>query len=288
MRVLLNGASSFTGYWFARALSEAGHDVTAVLSSPDAAGYSGIRAERVRLLRTIARTIFGAPMGSETLFAVIGREAPFDVFCHHWAEVRHYRSADYDVLAAVAAATHRLVDLLRALAGRGCVHMVLTGSVFEEEEGAGERPLRAFSPYGLAKSLSWRYVRYYCEREGISLRKFVIPNPFGPYEEPRFTDYLIRSWYKGEQARVMTPRYVRDNIHVDLLAKAYAAYVGGCREPGTVLHLSPSGYPEAQGAFAQRVAAAMVPRLGLACAVELSDQCRRARLERGGGVGRFC
>ncbi|HJU19499.1 MAG TPA: NAD(P)-dependent oxidoreductase [Stellaceae bacterium] len=271
MRVLLSGASSFTGYWFARALAEAGHDVTAALSSPDAAGYSGIRAERVRRLRAVARTVFAAPMGSEALFAAI-REAPFDVFCHHWAEARNYRSPDYDVLAAVGAATNRFVDVLRALAERGCSHLVLTGTFSEEEEGAGERPLRSFNPYSLAKSLTWRYVRYYCEREGMGLGKVVLPNPFGPYEEPRFTDYLMRSWYRGERARVMTPRYVRDNIHVDLLAKAYAAYVGSCRGPGAAPHLSPSGYPEAQGAFARRVAAAMTARLGLDCALELVDQ----------------
>ena len=40
----------------------------------------------------------------------------------------------------------------------------------------------------------------------------MIPNPFGPYEEPRFMAYLMKTWLKGEVARVQTPRYVRDNI----------------------------------------------------------------------------
>ncbi|MGH7187556.1 MAG: NAD-dependent epimerase/dehydratase family protein [Acetobacteraceae bacterium] len=270
--MLLTGASSFTGAWFARALAEAGHEVTALLSSPAAAAYSGARGERVQWLRAVACPVFAAPMGSEAMLAAIGREPPFDVFCHHWAEVRDYRSADYDVLAAVAAAGNRLVAVLRALLEHGCGHLVLTGSVFEEEEGLGERPLRAFSPYGLAKSLTARYVRYYCEREGVGFSKFVIPNPFGPWEEPRFTDYLMRTWYSGQTARVATPRYVRDNIHVDLLAKAYAAFVGQCRVLGAPDHLSPSGYPESQGAFARRIAAAVASQLGLNCALELADQ----------------
>jgi hypothetical protein len=37
-------------------------------------------------------------------------------------------------------------------------------------------------------------------------------------------------------------RYVRDNIHVSLLAKAYAAVVGANPPPGTVRRLNPSGY----------------------------------------------
>lgn len=272
MRVLLTGASSFTGLWFARALAEAGHEVRALLSSPEAAAYSGVRGERVRRLGEIARPVFAAPMGSPAMLSAIAGDGPFDAFCHHWADVRDYRSADYDVLGALAAAGNRLVAVLRALAERGCGALVLTGSVFEEEEGLGERPLRAFSPYGLAKALTARYVRYYCAREGVAFRKFVIPNPFGPWEEPRFTDYLLRTWYAGETARVATPRYVRDNIHVDLLAKAYAAFVGGGGAPGAPERLSPSGYPESQGAFARRVAAALGPRLGLACALDLAEQ----------------
>ena len=59
----------------------------------------------------------------------------------------------------------------------------------------------------------------------ISLGKFVIPNPFGPLEEPRFTHYLAKKWFAKEVAIVNTPLYVRDNIHVSLLAKSYVHYV---------------------------------------------------------------
>lgn len=273
MRILLTGASSFTGYWFVRELAAAGHRVTATLSSADSPqSYAGTRAERVDRLRPIADIVFAAPMGSDRLFEIIRTAPAFDVFCHHWADVRDYRSADYDVLAALAANAGGLAELLQALNDRGCGHFVLTGSVFEEEEGAGSRPMRAFSPYGLAKSLTWRYVRYYCERAGIDLCKFVIANPFGPFEEPRFTDYLMRSWYRGETARVATPRYVRDNIPVDLLAKSYARFVAGCRDPGARQHLAPSGYAESQGAFARRVGAEVSARLGLACRLDFADQ----------------
>jgi hypothetical protein len=57
----------------------------------------------------------------------------------------------------------------------------------------------------------------------------VIPNRFGPLEEPRFTAYLMKTWLAGEVARAQTQRYVRDSIHVSLLAKTYAAFVGAAR-----------------------------------------------------------
>ena len=100
----------------------------------------------------------------------------------------------------------------------------------------------------------------------------MIPNPFGPYEEPRFTAYLMKTWLAGETAHVQTPRYVRDNIHVSLLAKAYAGFVGASQVSGAVLRLNPSGYPESQGAFAERVRREAAARLGLPWRLEFATQ----------------
>ena len=272
MKVVLTGGSSFTGFWFAKALVEAGHEVTALLSGADsAAAYNGIRAERVNMLKATCHTVFAAPFGGAAFFASLRRIGPFDRFCHHWAEVRDYRSPNFDAVAAVGANTRAILDLLRALRQAGCGRLVLTGSVFAQGEGIGEPPLLAFSPYGLSKGLTKEVFAYYCEREGVALDRFVIPNPFGPWEEPRFTDYLTRTWHKGEVARVATPRYVRDNIHVDLLAKAYADFVAAGDSAGG-RRLGPSLYVETQGAFAERVAREVRARLGLACDLELGEQ----------------
>jgi len=101
----------------------------------------------------------------------------------------------------------------------------------------------------------------------------VIPNPFGAWEEPRFTTYLARTWLAGESALVHTPAYVRDNVHVTLLAPAYARFVEEVASAsGGYRHLGPSGYVETQGAFSQRFARELEDRLGVACAVELADQ----------------
>ncbi|HVH75208.1 MAG TPA: NAD(P)-dependent oxidoreductase [Stellaceae bacterium] len=268
MRILLTGASSFTGFWFAKALAEAGHEVWASLASADEGAYSGVRGTRLALLQEFCRTVFGAPFGSDNFFATL-REAKPDRLCHHWADVRDYQNPDFDVVAALAANTRRLVAVLRAMRDMGCGGFVLTDSVFEPEEGIGNPPLRAFSPYGLSKGLTRRLVEYYCGREGVALDRFVIANPFGPYEEPRFTDYLMKTWMKGGTARVATPRYVRDNVPADLLAKAYAAFVkqdcGGRR-------FGLSCYAETQGAFAERVAREARSRLELLCALEFGEQ----------------
>jgi nucleoside-diphosphate-sugar epimerase len=272
MKVILTGASSFTGYWFIKALSTAGHEVTATLSgSANSCAYESTRRVRLDRLRKVCNLIFGAPFGSERFLEVVAESGRIDVLCHHWAEVRDYRSPDFDALAALGKNTKAIERVLKALVRAGGQSFVLTGSVFEPGEGAGNLPLRAFSPYGLSKGLTASVCAYNCERVGMPLRKFVIPNPFGPLEEARFTDYLMRNWFSHQTASVTTPAYVRDNIHVSLLAKAYAAFVAG-KGKFSGDHLGPIGYAETQGAFAERMARECRSRLGLACDLLLQPQ----------------
>jgi nucleoside-diphosphate-sugar epimerase len=155
---------------------------------------------------------------------------------------------------------------------RGLAGIVATGSVFEQDEGAGNAPLRAFSPYGLSKGLTWQVIRHWCQILGVPLGKFVIANPFGPLEEPRFISYLVKTWRAGEIAGIRTPRYLRDNIHVDLLAAAYAGFATEMAQRPSNGRYGPSGYVETQGEFAARVAAALGPRLKLDCRVRLETQ----------------
>jgi UDP-glucose 4-epimerase len=150
--------------------------------------------------------------------------------------------------------------------------VLLTGSVFEAGEGAGSEGLPNFSPYGLSKALTAQVFRYHCRKAGMGLGKFVIPNPFGPWEESRYTAYLMKAWLGGTVPSCASPLYVRDNIHVSLLARAYVRFAGELPATPGFTKLSPSGYAESQGAFTLRLASEMRPRLSLPCAVELNKQ----------------
>jgi nucleoside-diphosphate-sugar epimerase len=265
------GASSFTGYWFAEALHAGGVHVVAPLRGALVSYAGGPRAERVRRLKAVAEIIEAAPFGSNR-FLEVANSSGYDVLCHHAARVGDYRSPEFDIPGALAENTANLRAVLKIMGRGGLCGVVLTGSMFEQNEGAGEAPLTAFSPYGLSKGFTAAVVSHRCREFGLPYGKFVIPTPFGPLEEPRFCAYLIQSWKKGEIARVNTPSYIRDNIHVSLLADAYAKFVDEmCAGKGRH-KLNPSGYVETQGAFAERFAAAMRPRLGMECAIEIPKQ----------------
>ena len=266
MKILLTGASSFTGSWFARELASAGHQVTAVFRG-EATSYEGARGARVKALEGLVEPVWGVEFGDERFMeAALGRD--FDLLLHHAAEMTDYRSWDFDALAATAKNTRSARRLLEGMASRGCGKVILTGSVFEPYEGVGDPQARAFNPYGLSKHLTYEWFRMEAEKLGLSLGKFVIPNPFGPQEEFRFTSFLAREWAAGRRPTVGTPVYIRDNIHVSLLAKAYLSACEGLPEGPGLTRTAPSGYVESQGAFARRLAREMAPRTGWACEVE--------------------
>jgi UDP-glucose 4-epimerase len=267
MKILFTGASSLTGFWFVKNLAAAGHEIICPVTG-DLENYAGIRRERVEQIKPLCRLVPQAPFGTDHFLKLAGAEK-FDLLCHHAADVTNYKSADFDVLRALQNNTLNLPAILKVLQ----CPVVLTGTFFENDEGAGDEPRRAFSPYGLSKGLTFQLFRHYCLAAGTPLGKFVIPNPFGPFEEPRFTAFLMKNWQAGKPVEVKTPDYLRDNIHTDLLALVYTKFATRAARADTPsLKTNPSGYVEKQGEFARRVAREVKARLGWACELKLSKQ----------------
>lgn len=262
MRILFTGASSFTGMWFVRALIEAGHQVVAPLKrSKD--DYSGVRLDRILKISSDADVQFSTPFGSLEFDKLI-KNGSFDLLCHHAADVTDYKSSNFDPIHALKNNVGNIASLLQS-----CKKILLTGSVFEQNEGFGSDNLRAVSPYGLSKGLTSEVFKYYCDVHKSSLGKFVIPNPFGPFEEFRYTSFLAKNWLEKKEASVTHPDYVRDNIHVTLLAKAYLNFAESF---SGFQKFNPSGYSGSQASFTERFAIEMRKRLNVPCQFQLIEQ----------------
>jgi UDP-glucose 4-epimerase len=271
MRILFTGGSSFTGLWFIRELALAGHNVTATFRQRPEDYPDELRQRRATLAAGSCRAAYGISFG-DAAFMELVRTGGWDLLAHHAADVTNYRSPDFDVAEALRNNTHQVRPVLDALLAGGCSRVLLTGSVFEGGEGAGSGGLPDFSSYGLSKALTAQVFRHHCGRAGLALGKFVVPNPFGPHEESRYTAYLLKSWLAGATPTCASPAYVRDNIHVSLLARAYVRFAERLPDEPTFIRTNPSGYVESQGAFTRRVAEAMRPRLGMPCLVEMETQ----------------
>src|SRR5262249_2204374 len=144
VKVLLTGASSFTGHWFARELAAAGHEVTASFRRPAAQYEDAVRRRRVERVLEVCRPTIGASLGGGR-FAALVKEGRFDLLAHHAADVTNYKSPDFDAAAALANNVHRLDAVLSAFHLGGGRRVLLTGSVFEGGEGRGSQGLPDFS-----------------------------------------------------------------------------------------------------------------------------------------------
>ena len=249
-----------------RELRRVGHQVTCVFRASCTAEYQELRGWRVSQTVKEGEAAFGLSFGDPAFLELLGSR-PWDALCHHAADVTNYRSLDFDPVQALAANTLNLRPVLRALQDSGGTRVVLTGSVFEGGEGTGSQGLPHILPYGLSKALTAQVFGYETALAGLSMGKFVIPNPFGPKQEPRFVQYLMGRWRQGQAAQVSTPDYVRDNIPVDLLARDYRQFLES-GEP----RRNPSGIVGDQGSFAHLVAREMRARLGWKCELELARQ----------------
>lgn len=269
--VLLTGASSFTGVWIAEALARAGFDVVTPLFR-DREAYAGVRLERVRRLERCARVTFGRGFGSDAFLNDMRSRERIDVLAHHAAHISGYRDAGFDPVDALARNTAGVAGVLSALRDRGGQLVILTGSVFEAGEGGGaDTP--AVTPYGLSKTLTRVAFEYWTSAANLRFGRFVIPSPYGPFEEPRFGWFLFRSWFAGVTPLVRTPLYIRDHLPAPRLAQAYADYVISNLASGAQTSVArPSGWIATQGDFAARVSAEAGRRLGLACPLDLTVQ----------------
>lgn len=273
MNILFTGASSFTGFWFAKTLAESGHQVFCTFTQPDAVAYTGIRGLRVRLL---VETKGIVPLWGQTIAGLPARTIPtakWGVFCSHAAEVEDYKSRDFDVPTAVRQNTAGLEALLPWLHQRGCKGILHSGTYFEANEGWGDGEKAAFSPYAVSKGMTWEWVRSHGRESGLAVGKFVMPNPFGPYEERGFTSYLAKSWLGGKIPMVNTPDYVRDNLPVSLMAASYKSAVEDMMTAVSgEARFSPSGFVGRQGDFAKIFAARVEAEWKISCPLHLATQ----------------
>jgi nucleoside-diphosphate-sugar epimerase len=268
MKILFTGGSSFTGFWFVQELIKQGHHVTTLFRNrPE--NYQGTRKKRIDILLPHTESVFEVSFGDASFLQLL-YNTQWDVLCHHAADVTGYKSPDFNYLKAVENNTLNVKQVVESLSKNG-IRLILTGSVFEQNEGKGSDALRAVSPYGLSKGLSSEIFKFYCSYFQVPLTKFVIPNPFGPYEEFRYTSFLIDQWFAHQNAAVKYPDYIRDNIHVSLLAKAYTATVKQ-KQSHTYIQTNPSGYVGSQAAFTEKFAHEMRHRLSIPCEYTLFPQ----------------
>lgn len=272
MKILLTGATSLTGFWFAQELQAQGAEVICLFTGKSSTSYQNRKsASRFGLLENHFQFVFEAPFGSENFIRAIRNERA-DILCLHGSHIPDYKSQSFNISESLEKNLFNVHEVFQALAETN-LRYVLTGTLFEAGEGDDGNPTEPGSPYGLAKSLVTQAFKYYSAKFQIPMRHFVIPNPFGIHEDKKFNYYLADCWINHQIASVKTPDYVRDNIPVPLLALAYQTTCKSLLDQRELVGTTrPSGYVESQGAFTARMAGHMRQHLGLPCEFNVLQQ----------------
>lgn len=281
MKLLFTGSSSFTGFHILNELAKNDNlDIHAIVSKK-ITQYDGLKRLRLNLLNEKIKIHENIQFGDDAFLDLLKlNNEKFDILCCHGAYVENYNSNEFDLNKAVSINTKNIALVFEKFKENNGNIIINTGSIFEPNEGEGDVNRRAFNPYGLSKYFTNQIFKYYSQIHNISFGKFVIPNPFGQFEEPRFTNYLFNCWSKNETPLVRTPKYIRDNVPVDLLAKSYSDFVVKIIDENSKSIISqdyqfnPSGYVESQQLFTKRIIMNINNKFNLEYKVEFYDQIK--------------
>ncbi len=171
------------------------------------------------------------------------REDPGAAYCRHWqadlADIQAVRGIvdavrpDYvfhlashvmgspdiaNVLPTFHGNLQTTVNLLTAIAHRGCRRFVMMGSFMEPAAASDVTPT---SPYAAAKWASGGYVRMFQALYGVSVSTARVYMVYGPGQQDptKLVPYVIRCLLKGEPPNISSGRRLVDWIYVDDVAE---------------------------------------------------------------------
>jgi nucleoside-diphosphate-sugar epimerase len=215
-RVLVTGASGFTGRRATAQLAERGHEVHAISRSPGPA-IAGVTWHDADLLDPTAATSVVEAVGASHLlhlawYAVPGR---------FWTAPENEQWVP---------ATERLFE---AFAGAGGERAVMAGTCAEyrwDGQRLDERSstIEPATRYGQCKDTARRASAQLAEARGVSLAWGRIFFLYGPHEHPdRLVASVARGLLRGERVATSEGSQVRDFMHVDDVASAFVTLVEG-------------------------------------------------------------
>ena len=252
-KIIISGVSSFSGAHFAFQMLSEGHEVFGFTRKA-----SDWTAEQEKRINWIQKEFTKFQIVDPTKINTIPVQEVSAISLHGGAAT-DYKSITFNIETAVKN-TLEINEFLISHCKNAAI--MQTGTFSEPNESAGEFPRESFNPYSMSKTLIWEELKkkYAGKRK---LAKYVMPNPFGPLESKRFTDYLLKNWAQKLVPEISFPFHVRDNVPIDLLRKHFTVSMNSflVQDNDRIFH--PSKYPETVLAFAERYSREILKRTNI-------------------------
>lgn len=221
MRVVVTGASSYSGMCIAREFARRGHATEGLLAG-SLESYRGRKRVRIEILRADGVELHGGVRAEDGQMAAWASTQEIDLWVHHHHPMENFRSPSYDVDDAARVAIRPLAELAVAWRMAKVRGVLCSGTYFEPGEG-GRDPEEPATPYARLKNDMSSLLREEAHRQEIGVTKIVIPSPTGALEnEDRLTPQLILAALGGKPFSVRSPNSIFDHIDGEILARVYA------------------------------------------------------------------
>ena len=214
--IVIDGISSFTGFHFANSLSTK-YKVYGLISKKYN-NYKELKKKRLDILlkNQNIKIYENIKFGDLKFFKILKKFKKIDLFCLHSSYTKNYNNDNkFSLKKAISSNLNNIEKFLDLMKLKGA-RINYSQSIFQSlyKKNVIEKN---FSKYSISKDIVSLYLTFLCEKKRLLLSFFTIANPFGIYEEKRYTNYLIKTWNNNETVFVKTPYYFRDNIPIDYL-----------------------------------------------------------------------
>ena len=242
-KILFTGLSSFTGFYFVNHLSKYKNNKIFCTLSNKKRGYAFLKKKRINLIskKKNVNLIFNVRFGDKKFIDLVNKKR-FDILCFHHAHTKNYNNdKKFKLKKSLNKNLNNIDELFKFIKSKSKI--IITNTIFQKIPSRNYKPI---NNYGISKSISYEKIKNLCKIHNINYKSFFIPNPWGIYEEKKLHYYLFKNWLKNKEAIVKFPNYVRDNIHIEKLSKAYLDVVNSRSKKKEYF---PSGYCSSNKVF---------------------------------------
>lgn len=241
--ILFTGLSSFTGFYFVNLLSKYKNNKIFCTLSKKKKDYKFLKKKRIDLIskKKNVNLIFNVKFGDRKFINLVNKRK-FDILCFHHAYTKDYNDdKKFKLKKSLNENLNNIDELFEFIERKSKI--IITNTIFQK---ISSKNYKSINNYGVSKSISYEKIKSLCKLHNIKYKSFFITNPWGVYEEKKLHYYLFKNWFKNKVAIIKFPHYIRDNIHIEKLSKAYLEIINSRSKKKEYF---PSGYCSSNKVF---------------------------------------